>query len=204
MVPMQTEWRAGRKASQGMQGFSLAEVLLAVALIGILSSIVIANDPGQWQRERANALANELAGWLEEVLSYSMRNNAQCDVQITTGTRNVGSTLASITNTAACPVRAPTFTIPAVLGQAGDQYEVASFNADSGVAQTTFTYTPRGAITATNNLQILMAVRPGGGAAVVPLRCVRITATLGLISVGRNDGASAPTAGNLCTTFDTN
>lgn len=201
--PLRAGWRSGRKACRGMQGFTLAEVLLAVGLIGILSAIVIANNPGQWQRERASSLAYELAGWLEEVLAYSMRNNARCDVQITTGTRNLGATVASITNTAACPVREPTFTIPAVLGQAGDQYEVASFNADSGAVQTTFTYTPRGAITATNNLQILMAVRPGGGAAVAPLRCVRITATLGLISVGRNDGASAPTAANVCTAFDT-
>lgn len=184
-------------------GFTLIEILVTVAIIGVLSgALIFAVNTGNWRRQRVNAVARELAGWIEEVMAYSMRENVSCAIQITTGAQlAAGATAAQVTNPGDCPVREVNFRIPIVVAPAGDRYQLGSFNVDTGGADNVIVYTPRGAVDNDYDIQILIGLLPGG-TSQPPVRCIRISNTLGLISIGRNDTAAAPTFANRCVNFD--
>jgi prepilin-type N-terminal cleavage/methylation domain-containing protein len=171
-------------------GLTLVELLVTVALISIISGgFLLVINTNNWRRQRVNAVAKELAGWMEEVLAYSMRENVQCDIQINAGTFAAGGLAAEVTNLVACPVREPNFRIPAIVGN--DSFQISA-------GTNTITYTPRGMVTNQIDTQAVVALLPEG-----PVRCVRVTANLGLISIGRGrDGASTATEECLPGNFD--
>jgi len=64
-------------------GFSVAEIMVVVAILGIASAIAIPSFAFVLRRERVNAVALETAAWLERVRSYSAR---QVDTGVDTTT----------------------------------------------------------------------------------------------------------------------
>jgi prepilin-type N-terminal cleavage/methylation domain-containing protein len=59
--------------SQRQPGFSLPEIMVVVAILGIASAISIPSFAFVLRRERVNAVALETAAWLERVRSLSAR-----------------------------------------------------------------------------------------------------------------------------------
>lgn len=187
-------------------GFTMIELAIAVLVLGILSgtfaySIGLAN----WRRQRVNAVTEQLAGWIEEVMAYSMRENVQCDITITTGTAlQPGSEIARVVPPNPLPttpycnpvrLREASFRIPGLVLPAGDSFRIGP-NGSSG-SPIIFTYTPRGTLFTSSqsnpaDLEIRVALNPGGRPPERPLRCIRLSSTLGLISLGRNNTATAP------------
>jgi hypothetical protein len=59
-------------------------------------------------------------------------------------------------------------------------------------------FTPRTAITSTRDIQVRLALLNQA-----PVRCVRLSAVLGLLRIGRNDASSSTTIDCPAASFDT-
>ncbi|MFY8149300.1 MAG: pilus assembly FimT family protein [Prochlorococcaceae cyanobacterium] len=168
------------------EGFSLSELMLVVALIGVFGAVTISLLTASWRQERLNAVVTEFAGWLEEISRNPERNGTACTVTIDTGSRTPGSRLARVEPTSCSAT--PSFNIPATFG--ADNFNVGS-------SLSSWTFTPRGAISSAADVQVRIAI-----AGQQPVRCVRLSGTLGLIRMGRNDASSdVSTACNVFTSI---
>ncbi len=169
--------------------FTLTELMVTVALIGILSAIALRVTGVEWRRGRVNAVAVELTGWLEAVRRAALKGNP-CEVTIhTSSAAAAGSTVASaavdpsvasgaaIVNT--CLNQDP-LTITAV-SSGSDRYAISATPA-------VFTFTPRGTVVGLNpstGLEVRISLNN-----TPPMRCVQITSPLGLIRVGNDENGS--------------
>jgi Tfp pilus assembly protein FimT len=167
------------------------EIMVTVAVLGVVAAVVVPANQSQWRRERVNAAAVELTSWLQVIAQTSDQRLTRCDVTITAGAnRAAGAVLATVVSNPSGIACAPesTLNLPAtVLG--ASTYSV-------GASRTTFSFTPRGAIstdgvgTAVNeNIQIRISIDGQS-----PLRCVQLTGLLGLIRLGNNNAT-----GNVAT-----
>jgi len=62
--------------------FTVSELLLVAALIGILSGIAIANLSQRWAQERLLAAARETHTWLENQRLIAMKEGQACEISI--------------------------------------------------------------------------------------------------------------------------
>ena len=187
-------------------GFSLIELLITVAVLGIVSAVVINATGSEWRRERVNSVAIELAAWLEAVRTASQRqrafgcettNTCGCSVTFSTGSLAAGGEIARVTPAACAPTSpvsaasasARAFLLPAY-ANGPDRYGVALAPA----SPTTLSFTPRNSISATADTDLKIHLTGS-----TQLRCVRLTATIGLIRLGSN--ASAADSAASCTSF---
>lgn len=170
-------------------GFSLAEMIVVVAILGILSAIAIPSFFFILQRERIQSVALEVAGWLEQV------RNAAADEVSASGTGG------------GCEVTFGSSGILAANGQLATVNTDCSvptpiLNVSDGVQQNTISvivsgdnpiiFTPRGMWINTagvpgTSFQISMTLSGFGS----PLRCVRLSPVLGAVEIGRPQNNSA-------------
>lgn len=168
-------------------GFSLPELLVAMAIAGILSGIGFALYQRQWQGERTKAAARELAARLDELRRRAQQKAGACHVAIDPATATIAP---ATTNTSACGDFGALNLRSAV--QAGSDLQVCIQALDStaacstATAGTTLVFTPRGTATTP---ALLRLHRPGDSTD----RCIAVVAPLGLIRSGR-----APAAGGSC------
>ncbi len=173
-------------------GFTLPEILVTIVILGVIGAVGGSSLFNIARRERANTVASELSGWLDQVNRDASRFNAQaggalCTVTINAGNIAPGAVMASIAP-AACATQ-DTLTVP-------DLY----FNnprANITANPATFVFTPRGTVATTDG-----AALPGGQVLISvtvnnerPLRCIRLVGLIGVLEVGRNNQAGA---GGVC------
>ncbi len=166
------------------RGFTLTELIVTVACLAIISSVAISSTGNGWKRGRVNTVAIELASWLEAVRNASLRRiGTGCTVTFnTTSPKAAGDQIASV-SPAACSSM-PSFTLTG-LADSPDRYSVAL----SPTTPTSITFTPRGSVTATSDTDLKILL-DGTGA----LRCIRTSATVGLIRIGSSSNAPSTTA----------
>lgn len=187
---MKPTLRPPRRLLPQQHGFSLAEVIVTVALIGLVMGTVITVSGAEWRRQRVNAVAQELAGWLGQVRSASQRlSGAGCLVEFSaTGTYNAGDVIARIKPSTACIGQLPDTEVRIPNTQGGTSYSISRSAAE-------LQFTPRG--TATNISEVVIGVTIANAA---PQRCVQVTPLVAFIRVGRNDTSSS--ASGACTYSD--
>ncbi len=159
---------------------TLFELMLSVAIIATIGAITVNAGIVEWRREQANAAAMDFTAWLEAVAQSPERTGVSCAVTVTTGTsRAPGSVLATVAPTT-CSLQ-PTLLLPAI-------NQTSSYSV--GASATTWTFTPRGAISTgggtSTNTDISVRFSVGGA---LPVRCVRLSGTLGLFRFGRNNAS---------------
>lgn len=167
--------------------FSLQELMVVVAIIGMINGLAIALTGREWEREKLNAVAVGLAGWLEEVRSNALRQTSDtasgggCVVTVNTlSSAPPGTSMASVSPTDCA--KPSSFVIPGLTREV-DRYNIANSNA------ATIIFTPRGSVTA--NTDAIIRIFLIGS---TKLRCVSVSSILGLIRVGSNSNAASVAA----------
>lgn len=171
--------------------------MVTVAIIGILSGVAILVSGTEWRRERVNAVALDFSGWLEQVRTASLRQISSsptaggCVVTVNAlSSAAPGTALASVAPASCSP--SPTFSIPGTLAN--------STLYDSGLANaSTIIFTPRGSvILASNSADAVVRIFLQGSTFV---RCVRVSAGLGVIRIGSNNSASGVSSDCVSTSY---
>ena len=162
----------------GGHGFSLAELLAVVAILGLLAGLGIPALIQNHKREQLNALTIGLAFWLQEVRRSALRGNT-CEVRISTGLIMDGGTVASIggkpiPQTCAIPNNPYLLTESAM----GAAYEIAA-------TEDTFSFTPRGSKFPSTDVLITIGMANGG-----PARCIQLNGLLGNLEMGNASNGS--------------
>ncbi|MEA5475760.1 prepilin-type N-terminal cleavage/methylation domain-containing protein [Synechococcus sp. CCY9201] len=190
-------------------GYTLVELMVTIAVLGILGAVVINSGIDAWRAEQAKAAVTDLSSWLEEIRSSGASQDISCRVTINTGSslasQSVLATVQAIdpeTNSAATGVTCGTGNPLRLPGIGGN----ATFGVATSFASTsppnTFSFTPRGAISTDNVGSTLassfLSIRISLGGQV-PLRCVRLSGMLGLVRLGSNN--STGSTSSECTTW---
>lgn len=176
----------------------MTELLVVVVIMGVTAAVGIGAFFFLVRRARANSVALEVAGWIENVRNAAadevsnQANAGGCVITFSAGNgQAAGVQLASVDN--ACTMPETVLRIPP-----GVQQGTVSTNiTPDGANQVIFT--PRGLWTngqgqPGQNFQLNIQLDGGG-----PLRCVRLSPTLGSLEIGR------PTtfAGDTCQDWQT-
>lgn len=175
-------------------GFTMIELVVVVVIVGILAATGLTASGNEWRRERVNAVATELAGWLEGVRRTSLKGNA-CQVTISGGNLTGGAILASASELiAGTAIANPTIANNCLTGQPMQISETlgsSTYTIAPG-GTTSFKFTPRGTVNAAAadaqlNAPVVIRISLAGSGG--PMRCVRISEGLGLISVGASNSS---------------
>jgi hypothetical protein len=179
------------------RGTTLAELLITSTLFVLIAGVVVHTTASSLRRAEVNAIAVELAGWLETVQRETMSRNelsgqAQpCAITFTTGPAlETGTVLARVAS--GCAPGSPlqngddVFLLPG--GRAGSRFRVQALG---GQPPNALTYTARGTTTLTEPRTLVIS-RNGSG----PMRCLRILPLLSTITIGTNNNPAGPDA--LC------
>lgn len=168
-------------------GFSLVEMVAAMAIIGIAVSMTLAMNTRSLRREQLNAAAIGLAGWLEEVRRSALKGNP-CEVSIPASNgAAVGATLASAEEklmdgaspvVGSCRANAP-YTVPNEL----NALRIAVSPAQQFIFGSLGTVAP-----SSDKELVLSLLNPAGQ--VELRRCIRMRGMLGFIEVGNHSGSA--------------
>jgi prepilin-type N-terminal cleavage/methylation domain-containing protein len=175
------------------RGFTVVELMVTVAIIGVVSSVLFTVSQDSWRRERANTATVELAAWLDQISRSPEQNGVSCRVTVNTGTLAPGAVLASV-NPTNCATEAD-LRLPGI--NITQNFQVAVTGGLAGTGTSQWWFTPRGAISVTTpsltaassatDISVRISV-----AGQVPVRCVRLSGTLGLQRMGRNNATGDP------------
>ena len=200
------------------RGYTLTELMVTVAVLGVVAAIAVPSFLFVLRRERVNALAFEIAGWLEASRSIAARevtpedDAGGCAIVIAKAQADAaaGDVIAGISG---CAARERQLRVP---DSWGGRFQIshsiptvsitnAPTNEDcsgSGIPTSQCTgsvrlfFTPRGmwSSDSVENLRDDLEIRiaPADGSA--PRRCVRLSSILGSIDIG-SANAGGVTAG---------
>ncbi|MBD2422764.1 prepilin-type N-terminal cleavage/methylation domain-containing protein [Cyanobium sp. FACHB-13342] len=186
-----------RLIASNIRAFSLAELLVVVAIIGVLSSIILGISFSILRRERANSAAIEITGWLENLRNIAMKRvdpdaeSGGCPVIFSEKT--VISSRDAIASSPCLPDSDLRLEAASV---SEFDFQFSVLNASSNSNEPDIVFTPRGTVFSSDQESpVLIKIFPEGG----PLRCIRIDEILGVVRIGKNN--SAPSISVDCNDF---
>jgi prepilin-type N-terminal cleavage/methylation domain-containing protein len=200
--------RCSRWREPKSQGFTLVEILVAVAALTVISTMVVKSTGQSLRREVLNSLTVDLYGWLEGVQRKAMSVDPSqraanpaafppCTVTFNTGTLTPGSVLA----------QTPAECAPGSQQRDGvAEFLLPNFNSKANFVVQTFngnsvTFSPRGTVTFTDGASTnpltgpftIEISREGGSLA----RCLRMEPLLGFMAIGSLNNQN-PSASQDC------
>ena len=168
-------------------GFTTIEVMVAVIIITVVSSIAIDAAFRARQRELVNGFAINLGGWIEKVRTSSLRGSG-CSITINPGTLSQGATIATSSEYVVagsesspidqniCSVSNPLLMTDINSIDSQSQFEITPSNA-------TIIFTPRGTLyLPSGGIDLTVELISG------PSRCVSITGMLAEITISKTCG----------------
>jgi len=177
------------------RGFSLPELMVGVAIVGLMLALATDQLLQFQRRERVNAVAMSMVGWLSMVSRTALRLNADstdgsgCQVTFSSGTVTPGNTVLEVSAETSSECRT-LLGAQAVLKL--DPMMTNGLSVQLLPSATTLTYTRRALTTSTAAQSVKLAV---GGAR--PIRCIDIDSLSGTLRIGR-DNTSTSLAAASC------
>ena len=147
--------------------FSLTELMVIMAIVGILTGIAVPNVLRNWQDESLNSANKQAIAWLDDLRRKAIQQSSPCRVQIST---NPAQLIGSCDNAAEIT---STLDLAAVIPN-GNQLILTLPNN----SPTTWVFTPRG--TTTTDAELRMNL-PGSTLG----RCIGLLKPLGLLRSGK-------------------
>lgn len=176
-------------ARKAHPGFSLAELMVVVALISIMSGLAISNFISRAQTERLKSGTQSLAAWLDSVRQISIQQSQVCTIRVS-GVTGILRTEAYSSSIAACSSNTPSFDLKAasdtkniILCASSLGPSASAPNCTSGTGEIQLVFTPKGTSTTNALLQTHLQ-------GAEPNRCIQLIAPLGLIRIGRTISGS--------------
>jgi prepilin-type N-terminal cleavage/methylation domain-containing protein len=183
--------------SQAQAGYTLLEMVMVMAIFGLLFVTPITLSRSVIDREQFNGLALGLASWLEAIQRGAQRTTGGCTVTFSTGVNTIaginlkpGDTLATVTPSNC--TNESSFVIPEFRADATLTARIGT----GTLSGNNIDFTPRGTIVQRPSSNSLAA---NGPTVIFSLtkaniaRCVRISHTSGMVTIGANN------SGNSCT-----
>ena len=179
------------KADPGYRdGYTLTELMICVALVGLLGGMSTLGFLNQMRSEKANAIAVEIAGWLANVHRAALRGR-RCEISFDTSGAILSAAsplaVASEPSSSALPIANSCLSYTPL--QIGSVDRSTKFRLSTNDAS--FAFTPRGTITGTNTPTLVIGITLTEGG--LP-HCVEVDGMLGLVTVGHlvNNQCQAP------------
>ena len=172
--------------AESKEGFTIVELLIAVAIIGILASIAAPSALKWVDREKQNAYIRELISYLELVKKETRRWNGSCSLQTNTFGANPIDPLSRKKK----PVNA--FMVTCNGMDQSNKRNITSrvpkidYKVFQEVNQRTFNFTPKGHLSipgSQDNLVIIVGGRPDSDLYEKP-KCIVLEAPIGMINTG--------------------
>lgn len=173
------------------QAYTLVELIVTVAVVGILAGLSIVTFGRNWRAERVKAATRESSAWLEEVRKIAIQKATPCRVTITPADAQLAldpnpddpAQYCASSNRAALNLRDTVQNTNELLLCAADLAgaDPASYNLPCTSSQSgsqNLIFTPRG--TATNGLLLKLHLEQASTD-----RCIAVMAPLGQIRSGR-------------------
>lgn len=165
-----------RRPRRRRAAFTVTELMVALAVLAILSGLVIHLSLRDWRREQVNAAVIELAGWLETVRRSALKGSS-CKVTITAGTYSGRDSESPVAlSPSPCGTVQPFRLSGITAGQAIKVVETRSF-----------TFTPAGTLSPPPDPGAPLEIRLQLADGSVPQRCLQLDGLLGAIDVGHSD-----------------
>ena len=155
------------KSTQSNKGFSLLELLLAVSIIGIISSITLPSFFREWEDTRLNAANKALSSWLDDQRRKAIQNSSPCDITINAN---------QVSATSQCDFESAigsSLDLPSQI----EQTDGLTLSINQGISS--WSFSPRGTTTTSTELRLSLDGSQDLG------RCLSLSAPLGLIRTAR-------------------
>ena len=176
-----------------ISGFTMTEVLIVTAIIGILSAIILVGYERNLQEERLKSVSREIASAFKEVTKLSRQKSTHCELSL-----NYTNAVITVVNSAECSgigigtsidLKAKTDNIEdlKICGRTDmDQtFTCDATNNESdppGSTSSTFVFTPRGTVSQGGILKLYLPKASR-------TRCLAVLAPIGVIREGRDMGS---------------
>ena len=180
--------RAGSRRNRQM-GYSLAELLIAVAILGILASISVSYVSEIWKGQLAIANLENMRSWLESVRRASLRGQA-CTVKVSSSNLRDGSIVlqSEVFNTGtveSTPCGSPV-SVSLESPYNKEHYLLTTKSGSTSIGS--FVLTPRGTLfksattpAFTNDIVFNLSITNSNYSATSKSYCLRMSAFLGTI-----------------------
>lgn len=164
-------------------GFTTIEVIVAVIIITVVSSIAIDVAFRARQREQVNGFSINLAGWIEKVRTSSLRGSG-CLITITPGTLSQGATIATSSkySDSSSPIdqNICSENNPLLMTDINSIDSQSQFTIEATPPNAEIVFTPRGTLYGQpDGIDLIVQLNSG------PSRCVSITGMMAEITISK-------------------
>ena len=158
-------------------GFSLFELLVVVAILGVIGGLGLPAMIHNYKKAQVNDLTTGLAGWLQEVRNAALKGSS-CEVLISTVTVAGGDTVATMEEPIpeTCEIPNNPYLLPE--SARGASYVITA-NPNS------FSFTPRASKFPGTDVLITIAMADNG-----PARCIQLNGQFGNLEMGHASSGS--------------